>query len=114
MPDTPPGTKLDIQEVRARNLAAREILSALSDSMPSVADLWLRLNAALADTPALNSEILRLAGELAKARREHADLIAAARAALHAERDGEEDPLYYVRDELRARGHLPPDVWGRE
>lgn len=113
MPDTPQPTSLDLQGVRTRNLDAREIVSALSEAMPTIADLWLRLNAALADSPALTSEIKRLAVELAKARRGHANLIAAARATLNAHHDAEPDPLYYLRDELRAQGHLPPGGWGR-
>ena len=40
----------------------------------------------------------------------YANLLAAARATLSAERDGESDPLWYLRDELRATGHLPPDL----
>ncbi|MFI0371237.1 hypothetical protein ACH35V_25520 [Actinomadura sp. 1N219] len=113
MPDTPPRVKVDVQQVRARNLAAREIVSHLSAAMPSIEDLWLRLNGALADVPALVSEITRLASELAKVRRDRANLVAAGRATLNAERDAEPDPLYYLRDELRAQGHLPPDIWGR-
>ncbi|WP_344956200.1 hypothetical protein [Actinomadura miaoliensis] len=113
MPDTPEHVKIDLQEVRTRNLAAREIVSALSDAMPSIADLWLRLNAALADVPALNSEIIRLLAALAKVRRDHANLVAAGRATVNADQDAEPDPLYYLRDELRAQGHLPPDSWGR-
>jgi hypothetical protein len=42
------------------------------------------------------------------ARVRHADLQAAARASVAAERDGEHDPLWYVRDELAANGKLPP------
>ncbi|MEU5879463.1 hypothetical protein [Spirillospora sp. NPDC047279] len=113
MPDTPQPTGLNLQGVRTRNLNAREIVSALSEAMPTIADMWLRLNAALADTPALTSEIKRLAIELARARRGHANLVAAARATLNAHQDGEPDPLYYLSDELRAQGQLPPDTWGR-
>ena len=35
-------------------------------------------------------------------------LLAAARATLAADRDGEAEPLFYVRDELAAHGQLPP------
>ncbi|TDD20297.1 hypothetical protein E1287_41425 [Actinomadura sp. KC06] len=113
MPDTPPRVKVNVQEVRTRNLAAREIVSHLAAAMPSIEDLWIRLNSALVDVPALVSEITRLAAELASARRDRANLVAAGRATLNAERDAEPDPLYYLRDELRAQGHLPPDTWGR-
>jgi hypothetical protein len=40
----------------------------------------------------------------------YANLLAAARATLSAEQDGEADPLWYLRDELRATGHLPPGL----
>ncbi|WP_412516884.1 hypothetical protein K8Z49_43065 [Actinomadura madurae] len=111
VPDTP-HVKVNVQEVRTRNLAAREIVSNLSAAMPSIEDLWLRLYAALADVPALVSEITRLAAVLSKVRRDRANLVAAGRATLKAERDAEPDPLYYLRDELRAQGHLPPNSWG--
>jgi hypothetical protein len=39
-------------------------------------------------------------------RRRYQDLIAAARASLAAAADGEPDPLYYLRDELIATGHI--------
>jgi hypothetical protein len=42
----------------------------------------------------------------------YANLLAAARAALSAEHDGEPDPMWYLRDELRATGHLPPGLDG--
>lgn len=113
MPDTPPHVQVNVQEVRTRSLSAREILSSLSDAMPSIEDLWARLYAALADVPQLLSEISRLSSLLVKVRRDRANLAAAGRATLRADRDGEPDPLYYLRDELRAQGHLPPESWGR-
>jgi hypothetical protein len=54
---------------------------------------------------------------LTASRRQHRDLIAAGRATLAAAADGEPDPLYYVRDELTATGHLPDTgtgIGGRE
>ncbi|MGI5168200.1 hypothetical protein ACQEU3_28015 [Spirillospora sp. CA-253888] len=113
MPDAPRYTNLDLREVRANNLAAREIVSALSDAMPSIAHLWTRIYDALAVVPRLTSEISRLRSESAALRRRYADLIAAGRATLGAAHDADPDPLYYLRDELRAQGHLPPDPWGR-
>lgn len=112
VPDTPPHVKVNVQEVRTRNLAAREIVSNLSAAMPSIEDLWLRLYAALADVPALVSEITRLAAVLSRVRRDRANLVAAGRATLRTDRAAEPDPLYYLRDELRAQGHLPPTSGG--
>ena len=64
---------------------------------------------ALADIPVLLAEIGRLASLLAWARTEFANLLAAARATLAAHRDGEPDPLSYLRDEVAAHGPLPDD-----
>src|SRR6266536_1677551 len=46
---------------------------------------------------------------LALLRAEHAELLAAARAAVAAARDGAEDPLFYIRDVLAGRGQLPAE-----
>ena len=55
-----------------------------------------------------------LCAEIRDLRRRHADslfnlsdLIAAGLATLGANADGEQDPLYYLRDELQALGYLP-------
>ena len=63
--------------------------------------------ALLADIPALCDEIDRLRALIVTAQRDHLDLVAAARATLKADSDGEPDPLFYLRDELRHRGLLP-------
>jgi hypothetical protein len=59
--------------------------------------------------PVLTAQVLRLRDQLARALSDLGNLTAAARATLGAQRDGEHDPLYYLRDELRAQGHLPPN-----
>ena len=59
-----------------------------------------------ADTVALLIEALRLHDALTVARLESANRLAAMRAALRADREGESDPLGYLRDEL------PPDATG--
>ena len=60
---------------------------------------------ALADVPPLCDQIDRLD----RNRRRHQDLEAAARATLAAHAEGEADPLYYLRDELEAAAHWPPE-----
>jgi hypothetical protein len=55
---------------------------------------------ALADIPFLLAEVRRLASLLSQMRMRLANLRAAARATLAAHRDGENDPFYYLRDEL--------------
>lgn len=103
---------VDLQEAAARNLTARDVLAELSTAISPLNGVWRILDAALADTPALSAEIIRLATQILDRRRAYADLLAAARATLDADRDGEPDPLYYLRDELAARGQLP-SIWGR-
>jgi|SRR6266536_1211817 len=77
---------------------------ALFGGSPSRAAL-----AALAlDVPALLADVVVLRDRLALLRAEHADLLAHARAAVAAARDGEADPAGYVRDVLAKRGQLPP------
>jgi hypothetical protein len=55
----------------------------------------------------LNAESRRLRARLASTLNDLHNLIAAARATLNADADGEPDPLYYLRDELEAQGQLP-------
>jgi hypothetical protein len=66
-------------------------------------DIWT----AVADLPVLLSEVERLRRLLAWTRIEHANLLAAARASVAAQSDGEDDPLYYVRDEVAAQRDAP-------
>jgi hypothetical protein len=94
---------IDLEEIAARNETARHMIAGFAAEMPPLADFWRLLDAALADTPALAAEVSRLAAELATARREAADLLAAMRATLTACADGGTDPLWYLRDELNAR-----------
>ncbi len=108
MTNTPHVIKVDLQEAVARNLTARDVLAELFTTIPPLSGVWRLLDAALLDTPVLSAEIIRLAAQLLDDQRAYADLLAAARATLTADRDGEPDPLYYLRDELAARGHLPP------
>jgi hypothetical protein len=61
----------------------------------------------VSDVPALLSEVDRLWLALVSTRRQYANLVAACRAAMSAQRDGESDPLSYLRDELS-----PPSVSG--
>jgi hypothetical protein len=58
--------------------------------------LWI----AVGDVPVLLAEIDRLAQLLSRSRLDFANLLAAARATLGAEQDGESDPLAYLRDEV--------------
>ena len=62
---------------------------------------------ALADAPVLLAEVDRLSGLLARTRTDVANLLAAARATLAADRDGEADRLFYLRDEVTAHQATP-------
>jgi hypothetical protein len=99
MPNNAPHSVIDIPEVMSRNMAARDIVSGFASAMPTLSVAWHHLQAALADTR-------DLAAELAAARLHHANALAAMRATIGAQRDGEPDPLYYIRDELSAPQNL--------
>lgn len=73
--------------------------------MPTPVRLWH----AVSDIPVLLAELSRVRELLALVRVMHANLLAAARATIAAARDGEPDPMYYLRDELDAHDQLPAD-----
>jgi hypothetical protein len=101
---------IDLQEAAETYTAAQ---------LSHLAKAWLRTPSgrktanALDLIPALVSHISRLRERLAHALTDLSNLTAAARATLGAQRDGETDPLYYLRDELQAQGQLPPDEQDR-
>jgi hypothetical protein len=99
---------VDLQEVRNRNDAARHILAGFAEATPMLADIWRYLEEAIDDLTALSAEVIRLATELQNARLDRANLIAAARATIAADHDGERDPLSYLRDELDTLMPLSP------
>jgi hypothetical protein len=105
VPNILPDSTIDLQEVANRNDAARHIVAGFSSAMPTLADIWRHLEAALDDMPVLSAEVTRLTAELRDTRLNHANLLAAARATLSASLEGEPDPLCHLRDELTATGH---------
>jgi len=107
-----PHSRTDIEEIAARNQTARHMIAGFSAEMPMLADFWRHLDTALTDNLTLCAEVTRLDAELAAARLDVANLLAAIRAALAACADGEADPLYYLRDELSARP-VPSQRHGR-
>ncbi|GIM95676.1 hypothetical protein [Paractinoplanes toevensis] len=84
-PRTPRPT-LDTEAVLSHLHAAQQ--------RPTPTAVWT----AVADIPALLAEIDRLALLLSRTRWDLADLLAAARATLAADHDGESEPLAYLRD----------------
>jgi hypothetical protein len=101
VPNTQRIVQVNLEEVSARNQNARSIIAGFAAALPTLAHFWTQLNAALADTPTL-------ATELTTTRLQYANLAAAGLATLTSHNDGEPDPLSYLRDELHAQGH-----WGR-
>ncbi|WP_066374333.1 hypothetical protein [Herbidospora mongoliensis] len=109
---TRPTRQNGLQEVRnrldsltqfAEQPSVRPLVSALLTTPQGLA-----LARILAAVPVLCDEIERLRAEQTMLRLDHHNLIAAALATLAADREGEHDPLYYVRDELAAqRGEAP-------
>jgi hypothetical protein len=97
---------MTIQEAKTRNLVARGVLAAVAESIPQLSRQWECLYAALCDTPVLISEVIDLRAEIEELYLHWADLAAAARAALFACRDGEPDPLSYLRDEMEGQGWI--------
>ena len=92
----PPPT-VDLDAVRAHHRDAEQARTPRA--------LWI----AVADIPVLIAEVHRGLSMFTYVRREYADLLAAAHATLAADSDGEDDPLWYLRDELTAQ-HEPRNL----
>lgn len=84
----------DLQQVAHQHDQATSALHTLAAALQTIPHLW--------------AEIGRLRARLARSLTDLHNLIAAARATLGAHADGEDDALYYLRDELDAQGQLPP------
>jgi hypothetical protein len=107
-----PHNRTGIEEIAARNQTARHMIAGFAAEMPALAEFWRHLDTALPGNLTLCAEVTRLNAELAAARLDRANLLAAIRAALAAHADGEPDPLFYLRDEMDAR-QIPPQHHGR-
>jgi hypothetical protein len=90
-------------EISTRNDIARDIIAGFASAAPTLAGVLGFVDSALADVPAVLAELQRTRAELEAARLDRANLLAAMRATIGAQADGEPDPLYYLRDELDAR-----------
>jgi hypothetical protein len=71
---------------------------------PTLKGVFRFVGSALADVPAVLAELGRVRAELEEVRLDRANLLAAIRATLAADADGEEDPLGYLHDELDTTG----------
>jgi hypothetical protein len=102
---------VDLQEVATQHQHAESMLR----THPFLSTIAARhaLTRALYLIPPLSAEITRLRTRLIATLADLRNLVAAARATLGADADGEADPLYYLRDELQAQDRLPRDDQGR-
>ena len=82
----------NLQEVASRHDTAAAVIDKLGRALDTI--------------PLLSAEITRLRRRLTTTLSDLNNLLAAAKATLSAHTDGEEDPLYYLRDELTAQGQL--------
>jgi hypothetical protein len=85
----------DLQEIASRHYGAASAMGTLVRALDTI--------------PLLCAEVRRLRARLVRTLTDLHNLIAAARATLGANADGEPDALYYLRDELDAQGQLPPE-----
>ena len=85
----------NLQEVASRHDTAAAVIDKLARALDTI--------------PLLSTEITRLRRRLAASLTDLNNLLAAAKATLSANADGEEDPLFYLRDELTAQGQLRPE-----
>ena len=91
-------------EIATRNDIARDIIAGFAAVTPHLAGVWRILDQALTDLPAALADLGRARAELQAVRLDRANLLAAIRATLSADAEGEPDPLGYLRDELGTAG----------
>jgi hypothetical protein len=96
-------------EITTRNDVSRDIIAGFAAVMPTLAGVWRLIDTALADMPAVLADLRRARSELEAVRLDRANLLAAIRAALAADAEGEPDALGYLRDELGST-HAPADT----
>jgi hypothetical protein len=93
-----------LAEISTRNDIARDIIAGFAAVTPSLAGVWRLIDTALADLPAVLADLGRARAELEAVRLDRANLLAAIRATLTADTEGEHDPLGYLRDEFDSPG----------
>ena len=90
--------------ITTRNDIARDIIAGFAAVTPHLAGIWRIIDQALADLPIVLADLGRTRVELEAVRLDRANLLAAIRATLGADAEGEPDPLGYLRDELDSPG----------
>ena len=96
-------TPIDLDAVYARHDTARRVVAGFAAATPALTEIWQQLDRALDDIPALGAIVARLSAELTDTGLDRPTLLAAIRATIEADADGEADPLAYLRDELAER-----------
>ena len=91
-------------EITTRNDIARDIIAGFAAVTPTLTGVFRLIDTALADLPAALADLRRARAELEAVRLDRANLLAAIRATLAVDAEGEPDPLGYLRDELDATG----------
>jgi hypothetical protein len=91
-------------EITTRNDIARDIIAGFAAVTPTLAGVFRLIDTALADLPAVLAVLGLAQAELKAVRLDRANLLAAIRATLAADAEGEPDPLGYLRDELDSTG----------
>jgi len=107
VPQTPCKT-VDLDDVAVRAHNAGHVLTGICLAMPALDGLCRHVRDSFADGPPMAAEIGCLRRDLARTRLCRANLAAAGRATVTAERQGEADRLSYLRDELAAQGYAGP------
>jgi len=91
-------------EITTRNDIARDIIAGFAAVTPTLIGIFRLIDQSLADLPAVLADLGRMGAELEAVRLDRANLLAAIRATLAADAEGEPDPLGYLRDELDSPG----------
>ena len=87
-------------EITTRNDISRYIIAGFAAVTLELAGVWRLIDTALSDLPAVLADLGRTRSELEAVRLDRANLLAAIRATLAADAEGEPDSLGYLRDEL--------------
>jgi hypothetical protein len=90
----------DRRQFTTRNEIARDMIAGFAAVTPALAGVWRLIDTALADVPAVLADLQRARAELEAVRLDRANLLAAIRATLAADAEGDPDPLGYLRDEV--------------
>jgi hypothetical protein len=88
------------EQITSRNDVARDIIAGFAAVTPILTGAWRLLDTALADVPAILADVARSRAELEAVRLDRANLLAAIRACLAADAEGEAGALSYLRAEL--------------